>query len=209
MTDLLPQTRPDWDVWFMRIAYVTAERGSCLRKRVGALVVRDSDRRIVSGGYNGAPRGLPDCLTAGCDLRTIDGRASCVRTLHAESNALDLCGPLSEAHTLYTTVIPCRNCALRIIQHGIMRVVYHEYYESQGTREVETLFERYELANVERITREMLASQGIDSKGEQFAELIDRWKQAREAGYTPRVLNRLDVKTGVVKPTYMTGGLVP
>jgi dCMP deaminase len=124
----------------MRLAYVTAERGSCLRKKVGALVVRDRDKRIISGGYNGAPRGMPDCLEVGCDTRMIDGRESCVRTLHAESNALDLCGPLAEPHTIYTTVIPCRNCALRIIQHGITRVVYHEFYESQGTKEVEAIF---------------------------------------------------------------------
>jgi len=140
MTDT-PLTRPGWDLWFMRHAYVTAQRGSCRRKRVGALVVRDADKRIISGGYNGAPRGLPDCLTVGCDVRVIDGRESCVRTLHAESNALDLCGALRGSHTLYATVIPCRNCALRILQHGITRVVYHEYYESQGTKEVFDMFQ--------------------------------------------------------------------
>lgn len=123
----------------MRQAYVTAERGSCRRKQVGAIIVRDRDKRVISGGYNGAPRGMLDCLEVGCDLRVIDGRESCVRTIHAESNALDLCGPIAENHTLYTTVIPCRLCALRIIQAGISRVVYHEYYESQGTREVEAL----------------------------------------------------------------------
>jgi len=132
--------RRRWDLWFMRLAYATAERGSCCRKQVGALVVRDRDKRIISGGYNGAPRYMPDCLEVGCDVRVIDGRESCVRTLHAESNALDLCGPLVGPHTLYTTVIPCRNCALRIIQHGVERVVYHEFYVSQGTREVEALF---------------------------------------------------------------------
>ncbi len=133
-------TRPSWDLWFMRQAYVTAERGSCTRKQVGAIIVRDRDKRVFSGGYNGAPRGMPDCLEVGCDLRVIDGRESCVRTIHAESNALDLCGPIAEPHTLYTTVIPCRLCALRIIQAGIGRVIYHEFYQSQGTLEVEALF---------------------------------------------------------------------
>ena len=134
--------RPDWDLWFMRLAYVVAERGSCQRKKVGAIVVRDEDKRIISAGYNGAPRGMPDCLEVGCDVRRIDGRDSCVRTLHAESNALDLCGNATElgSLTIYTTVVPCRNCALRIIQHGIRRCVYHEYYESQGTKDVEALF---------------------------------------------------------------------
>ena len=146
----MSMTRPPWDLQFMRLAYVTAERGSCLRKKVGALIVRDRDKRVISSGYNGAPRGMPDCLEVGCDVRVIDGRESCVRTLHAESNALDLCGPLSEPHTIYTTVIPCRNCALRIIQHGITRVVFHEYYESQGTKEVADLFSRCDPGTIKR-----------------------------------------------------------
>lgn len=132
--------RPNWDLWFMRHAYVAAERGSCTRKQVGAIIVRDRDKRIISGGYNGAPRGMPDCLEVGCDVRVIDGRESCVRTIHAESNALDLCGSISEPHSLYTTVVPCRLCALRIIQAGITRVYYHEFYQSQGTLEVAALF---------------------------------------------------------------------
>jgi dCMP deaminase len=97
-------SRPSWDLWFTRLAYVIAERGSCTRKKVGALVVRDADKRIISGGYNGAPRGMPDCFEVGCDLRMIDGKNSCVRTLHAESNALDLCGTAAELGplTMYT-----------------------------------------------------------------------------------------------------------
>jgi dCMP deaminase len=147
------QTRPDWDLWFMRQAYVTAQRGSCLRLRVGALIVRDRDHRVISGGYNGAPRGMPDCLEVGCDLRpNLDGRESCFRTLHAESNALDLAGLVDhEPHTLYVTVTPCRNCALRIVQHGIKRVVYHKYYESQGTKEVEAIFAGTDPASLKHI----------------------------------------------------------
>lgn len=139
-------TRPSWDLYFLRLAYVTAERASCTRKKVGALIVRDADKRIISGGYNGAPRGMPDCFEVGCDLRDIDGKQSCVRTIHAESNALDLAGSvILTPHTIYTTVIPCRNCALRIIQAGIKRCVYHEYYVSQGTNEVVDLFSRKDL----------------------------------------------------------------
>lgn len=139
MSDL---TRPSWDLWFMRQAFVTAQRGSCRRLRVGALIVRDRDKRVISGGYNGAPRGMPDCLEVGCDLRkNLGGRDSCFRTLHAESNALDLAGRVDdEPHTMYVTVTPCRPCAMRIVQHGIARIVYHAYYESQGTKEVEAIF---------------------------------------------------------------------
>ncbi len=179
-------TRPSWDLWFIRLAYVTAQRGSCQRKRVGALVVRDRDKRIISGGYNGAPRGMPDCFEAGCDVRVIDGRGSCVRTLHAESNALDLCGTLSEPHTIYTTVIPCRNCALRIIQHGIHRCVFHEWYESQGTKEVEALFAAVDQASVDFL---------IKSRMPMDNQIISA---------PPRVaLERLDVPSFMVVPQYI------
>ena len=177
--------RPKWDVWFMRHAYVAAQRGSCTRKQVGAIVVRDRDRRVISGGYNGAPRGMPDCLEGGCDVRVIDGRESCVRTIHAESNALDLCGPISESHTLYTTVVPCRLCALRIIQAGISRVVYHEFYQSQGTLEVEALFSRKDPDTI--------------------AVLGERYQlDFPEAMVVPRVImQRLDVPMGLVKASYV------
>ena len=144
-------TRPNWDLWFMRQAFVVAQRGSCLRKQVGALIVRDRDHRVISGGYNGAPQGMPDCFEVGCELRDIGGKPSCVRTIHAESNALDLCGPLNEPHTLICTVIPCRDCTLRIIQRKfITRVVYWEYYESRNTKDVEALFaDRIELVKLD------------------------------------------------------------
>lgn len=127
-------TRPSWSTWMMRLAYITAQRGSCRRKRVGCVIV-DGDHRIISGGYNGAPRGMPDCLTVGCDVRVIDGRESCVRTLHAESNAIDHAGPDCRGAWLITTVVPCRLCALRIVQAGFDGVLYHEFYVSQGTNE--------------------------------------------------------------------------
>lgn len=132
--------RPSWDVYFLMIARAVALRGSCRRKHVGAILV-DENHRIVGSGYNGAPRGLPDCHQVGCDVRVIDGRESCVRTLHAESNAIDFAHPGANNVTLYTNVIPCRLCALRIIQIGVVRVVYEEFYQSQGTNEVAALFQ--------------------------------------------------------------------
>jgi dCMP deaminase len=132
--------RPEWDEYFLLLAYSVALRGSCKRKRVGAVIV-DQSHRIVSTGYNGAPRGQRDCLEAGCDVREIDGRKSCVRTLHAESNAIDFARESLIGCWLYTTIAPCRNCALRIVQAGIKRVVYDEWYESQGSKEVVHIFE--------------------------------------------------------------------
>lgn len=133
-------SRPDWDAYFLGIARAVSARASCRRKKVGAVLV-DENHVIVGSGYNGAPRGLPDCLTHGCDVRVIDGRESCVRTLHAESNAIDFAYRSANNVTLYTNVIPCRLCALRIIQTGIVRVVYEETYISQGTNEVPALLE--------------------------------------------------------------------
>ncbi len=127
--------RPPWDLWFMRIAYVIAQRGTCPRKRVGCVVVADSDLTVVGTGYNGAPRGMSHCTEVGCDLEDVAGRPSCVRTLHAESNALDRLVSRDAWMTLYSTVVPCHRCALRIVQcSGIRRVVYHDGYESQSTR---------------------------------------------------------------------------
>ena len=75
----------------------------------------------------------------------IDGKPSCVRTLHSESNALDRAGLMTEPHTMYCTTIPCHDCALRIIQNGwIKRVIYAEYYESRSTKDVEALFGGYD-----------------------------------------------------------------
>lgn len=137
VTEASKFTRVGWDVYFMRLAYATAMRASCPRKQVGALVVRP-DRRIVASGYNGAPRGMPSCDEAGCDVRVLPGgkpEGSCVRTLHAESNALELAGSGAHGCTLYVSCIPCRECAMRIVQAGIARVFYHEFYDSRGSHE--------------------------------------------------------------------------
>jgi dCMP deaminase len=147
-------TRPPWQDWFMELAFVTAKRGSCRRKQVGAIIVRDRDRAIVGGGYNGAPAGMPDCLEVGCEMRMIGEKESCVRTIHAESNALDRAGPLNEPHTMYCTVIPCRDCALRIIQNGwIKKVIYAEYYESRSSKDTEMLFANRDPAFLDLMTK--------------------------------------------------------
>ena len=125
----------------MRIAYAVALRGTCPRKQVGCVVVDDADRSIIGTGYNGSPRGLPHCTEVGCDLEDVAGRPSCVRTLHAESNALDSLVARAPSMTLYSTVVPCHRCALRVVQiGGIGRVVYHDGYRSQSTGKTYGLF---------------------------------------------------------------------
>lgn len=115
--------RKDWDQYFMDIAFQVAGRSTCPRRDVGAVVVKD--RRIKGTGYNGAPRKMPHCTEAGCLM--VDGH--CVRTVHAEINALLECSPEErDGATIYVTDYPCPNCAKTIIQSGVTRVVYARDY---------------------------------------------------------------------------------
>jgi dCMP deaminase len=111
----------------MRFAYLAAQRATCPRRHVGAVIV-DAAHRQVSTGYNGAPPHQPSCDDIGCQM--VDNH--CVRTLHAESNALDYAGHrLIQGCTLYVTVTPCWDCAKRIVCADFTRVVYDEHYESR------------------------------------------------------------------------------
>lgn len=107
----------------MDIAFQVASRSTCPRSQVGAVVV--SDKRIKGTGYNGSPAGLPHCSDAGCLM--MDGH--CIRTIHAEINALMECSPGErKGATIYVTHRPCPECSKAIINSGIVRVVYaHEY----------------------------------------------------------------------------------
>lgn len=125
--------RPSWDEYFMEITHVVAKRSTCLRRRVGAVVVRD--KRILTTGYNGAPMGLPHCEEAGClrqQLNIPSGqRQEICRGLHAEQNAIiqgSLHGVGLQGATIYCTTFPCVTCAKMIINTGIRRLVYSESY---------------------------------------------------------------------------------
>ena len=121
-------TRPTWDEYFIEITLDVAKRSTCNRAQVGAIIVKE--KRILTTGYNGAPRGLPHCLDAGCEI--MDGH--CVRTLHAEQNAIiqaALHGVSVEGGTIYTTHQPCHTCAKMIINAGLTRVVYVGEYQDE------------------------------------------------------------------------------
>lgn len=133
------QRRPTWDEYFSEIASVIAKRSTCDRKSVGAVIV-DIDNRIVSTGYNGSPDKTPHCDDVGHLLATINGRDSCIRTVHAENNAIIYAGREVIGCSIYVTVIPCYNCALMIVNAGIDNVIWSEYYLSQNTRLVMDLF---------------------------------------------------------------------
>jgi dCMP deaminase len=126
-------SRPTWDEYFMKIAHLVAERSTCMRRRVGAIIVKD--KRIVSTGYNGAPRGLRHCLEVGC-LREQMGipsgeRQELCRGAHAEQNAIIQAassGGSMEGATMYCTTAPCSTCSKMIINAGIRRLVLGERY---------------------------------------------------------------------------------
>ena len=123
------QGRPSWDDYFMDIAYQVAKRSTCDRARVGAIIVKD--RRILTTGYNGAPAGLPHCDEVGHLM--IAGH--CVRTLHAEQNAIiqaALHGVSVAGGTMYVTHQPCLTCAKMIINAGIRRVVHAGHYADEN-----------------------------------------------------------------------------
>lgn len=118
----------------MNIARVVATRATCDRKHVGAVIVHDEDRRIIATGYNGAPYGMPHCDTVGHQLVSFNGRESCVRTIHAEANAIVQAartGANTKGAELYTTASPCYDCFKLIVNAGISKVIYAEVYNSR------------------------------------------------------------------------------
>lgn len=132
--------RPSWDEYFMQIARVVATRATCPRRSVGAVIVLD--RRILTTGYNGAPRGLSHCppegplhdWPKGCMLN-----GHCIRAVHAEQNAIvqaALNGVSTRNATLYVTCQPCNHCAKIIVNAGIIRVVFDGAYPDEFAMDV-------------------------------------------------------------------------
>jgi dCMP deaminase len=135
--------RPSWDEYFVGIARQVATRSTCLRRSVGAVIVRD--RRILTTGYNGPPKGVEHCDVNGC-LREQMGipsgqRLDICRALHAEQNAIiqaALHGVSTQGSAIYVTLQPCFTCAKMIINAGIERVVCAEGYPDEMAREILT-----------------------------------------------------------------------
>ncbi len=121
-------SRVSWDEYFMNIAREVATRSTCSRKHVGAVIVRD--KTILSTGYNGSVRGLAHCDDEGHMME--DGH--CVRTIHAEANAIIQAaknGTGIEDATIYITASPCWSCFKMIANAGIRRIAYGEFYRDQ------------------------------------------------------------------------------
>ena len=143
--DDLPQStddqRPDWDTYFVKLCQMVAQRSTCLRRKVGALLV--ANRRILASGYNGAPQGLPHCAEVGC-LRDQMGIPSGERQelccgLHAEQNAIiqaAVHGVALQEVTLYCTIQPCITCAKMLINANVTRIVYEGDYPDELATEM-------------------------------------------------------------------------
>ncbi len=133
--------RPTWDEYFMEVAHTIAKRATCDRGRSGCVIARD--KQILVTGYVGSPVGFPHCDDVGHQIKKVvheDGTVTqhCVRTVHAEQNAICQAARLGisiQGGTLYCKMTPCRTCAMLIINCGIVRVVcerrYHAGTESE------------------------------------------------------------------------------
>ena len=137
-------TRPSWDDYFMEVADAISKRATCNRGRSGCVIAKD--RQLLVTGYVGSPQGLPHCDDVGHQMKTViheDGSKSehCVRTVHAEQNAICQAakrGIAIDGATLYCRMTPCRTCAMLIINCGISRVVCERKYHAG--KESEELF---------------------------------------------------------------------
>ena len=136
-----PPHRPTWDEYFLQLARQAATRSTCLRRQVGAVLVRD--KRVLATGYNGAPRGIAHCLDVGC-LRDQLGipsgeRHELCRAIHAEQNAIiqaSVHGVAIDGAILYTTVHPCILCAKMLINCGVREIHFVEGYPDELSREM-------------------------------------------------------------------------
>lgn len=133
--------RPSWEEYFMDIALLVARRSTCLRRAVGALIVKD--KRILATGYNGAPSGIRHCEEVGCLRETMNiksgQRHELCRGIHAEQNAIIQAayhGVQIKGASLYCTNLPCSICTKMIINAGIKKIYYQEGYADELSRDL-------------------------------------------------------------------------
>lgn len=150
--------RPSWDAYFMKLAFLVAERSTCRRHHVGAVIVRD--KRILTTGYNGAPANSQDCLGLGClrdQLKIPSGtRHEVCRAVHAEQNAIIQAGSHGitvAGGTIYCTHSPCLICAKMVVNAKLVRFVTCHEYPDHGFldlfRETGVAYERMPIPSLE------------------------------------------------------------
>lgn len=128
--------RPDWNEYFMRMAELAAERSTCTRRKVGAVLVKD--KRVLATGYNGAPKKIPHCEETGCLRKQLNipsgQRHEICRGIHAEQNLIAqsaVHGVKTEGATVYCTNQPCIICAKLLINAGIKKIYYKKPYNDE------------------------------------------------------------------------------
>ena len=129
--------RASWDEYFMQIAEIVKTRSTCLRRQVGAIIVKDN--RIITTGYNGSPSGIKHCTDMGyCEREKLNipsgERHELCMALHAEQNAIIQAANLgisTKDSTIYVTLQPCTICAKMIINAGILKIVYKGVYPDE------------------------------------------------------------------------------
>jgi len=133
--------RPDNDTYFMEMAQLISKRSTCIRRQVGAVIVKD--KRVLTTGYNGSPRGTRHCEELGCirDQQNIPSgtRHELCRGVHAEQNAVIQAayfGISIDGATIYTTTFPCSMCAKILINAGLKEVVYSDAYMDDMSKEL-------------------------------------------------------------------------
>ncbi|BAV58802.1 cytidine deaminase [Endomicrobiia bacterium] len=141
MEKITVRSRPSWDEYFMKLAWLVSERSTCVRHHVGAVIVRD--KRILTTGYNGAATDMQDCISLGCLRNTLNilsgQRHEICRAIHAEQNAIiqgGYHGINIKDSTLYCTHSPCVLCAKITVNAGIKRVIANIEYPDNTFKEL-------------------------------------------------------------------------
>lgn len=127
LEEKVDNTRMSWDDYFMYQALLLSQRATCERLKVGAVLVREN--RMIAGGYNGSVAGDDHCIDEGCFVQG----GHCVRTIHAEANALLQCakfGVTTENTTVYVTHFPCLQCTKQLLQAGVKEICYLNNYRN-------------------------------------------------------------------------------
>ncbi|KHF41923.1 ComE operon protein 2 [Halalkalibacter okhensis] len=165
--------RISWDQYFMAQSHLLALRSTCTRLMVGATIVRE--KRIIAGGYNGSVSGGAHCIDEGCYV--VDNH--CIRTIHAEVNALLQCakfGVPTEGSEIYVTHFPCVHCSKAIIQAGIKSVYYAKDYKNHPY--AEEMFREAGIHVVQVELDEVSLDQHHLDKMKFTADLLDKLDQA-------------------------------
>jgi len=168
--------RPDIDEYFLKIAKVVGERATCVRRKIGAVAVKD--KHILSTGYNGAPAGVTDCLTLGClrdqqNIKSGSGHDVC-RSVHAEQNVIiqaAVHGTSIRGATIYCTTAPCAQCARMLVNAGIARYVcYIDYPNKEARYLFKTVGIKFEVHEEPSFSEELIGEQVLAVSEKIFKE---------------------------------------